>query len=107
MTTSRTPARIRDSRDIAPFPPRYCFWLSPSNMRCWRLGRQHLSSTCLGNFGNLIHAAPLGRDHEQRLLVWTPQHTREATAVKVHRLFHLAAFAHADATLVGNVCIPN
>src|SRR5215472_14131289 len=81
--------------------------LSPSGMRRRCLSRQHLPGARLRNFGNLIHAAPLRRYHEQRFFVCTSQHTREATAVEVDCLLDLAALADADTALVGNVRVPN
>src|SRR5262245_15335772 len=72
-----------------------------------RLDSKHLPRARLRNLGNLIHAPPLGRDHEQGFVVCASKHAREASAVKIDRLDHLSAFADADAALVGNVCVPD
>ena len=45
--------------------------------------------------GHALGAAPLGRHHEQRALLGSPEHAREAAAVEVDGLEHLAALGDA------------
>src|SRR5215472_13446643 len=50
---------------------------------------------------------PLGRHQEQGIPVRPSEHASEATAIKLNGLEHLTTFAHAHATLVGNVGVPH
>src|SRR5262245_33577111 len=81
--------------------------LRPSNVQRGCLDGQHLSRACLRNLGNLIHATPLRRYHEQRFLAWATQNASEAAAVEADCLHRLAAFANTDAAIVGHICVPN
>src|SRR5262249_28544043 len=81
--------------------------LSPPNMSGGPLYSKPLPRARLRNLGNLTHAPPLGRDHEQGFVACASEHARETTAVKIDGLLHLSAFADADAALVWNVCVPD
>src|SRR5215218_1692252 len=79
--------------------------LRPAGGRCGRLGRQHLAGSWLGE--HALWTVPLGRDHEQSSSVCPSECAGEAAAVELDRLQHLAAFADADAALVGDVAVPH
>src|SRR5215469_4451876 len=81
--------------------------LWPSSAWCRSVDGQQLSSSSLCHFGNLLHAAPLIRYHEERSSAWASEHAGKAAAIQVDGLKHFAPFADAHATLVGNVCIPH
>src|SRR5262249_58969134 len=81
--------------------------LSPPNMSGGPLYSKPLPRARLRNLGNLTHAPPLGRDHEQGFVACASEHARETTAVKIGGLHHVAAFANTEAALVGNVSVPN
>src|SRR6266851_8624311 len=46
----------------------------------------------------MLHAAPFGNQHEQRLAVLTAEHTREAELVELDPLQYFAALPNAPAT---------
>src|SRR5206468_7892399 len=75
--------------------------------RCGRLNGQHLARSCLGHGSHVRRTTPLGRHHTQRSLVRAPERACEAAAVQIDGLQHLTTFAHAHATLVGDVPVPD
>src|SRR5882672_2791547 len=97
VSSSRSYAPARSSASL----------LWPPDARRGPLDCQDLSRSRPRNFGDVLHATPLSRYHEQRSAVHAPEHAGETAAVKVDCLQHLTAFADAHAALVGNVSVPN
>lgn len=83
--------------------PAYVLW--PPGGRRWRVDGEYLARS--QTFHHLRKAAPFGCHNEKRLPVRPSEHASEATAIKVHRLEHLAALAHAYASLVRTVGVPD
>ena len=50
---------------------------------------------------------PFAGDHEERPFVVTPERAREAAAVELERLEHLAALGQAPAVPVRDVAVPD
>src|SRR5206468_4285659 len=83
-------------------------WLLwPTDTRYGRLHGQHLARACLSHGHHVRRTTPLGHHHAQRALVCPPERAREAAAVQGDGLQHLTTFAHAHATLIGDVPIPD
>lgn len=77
----------------------------PASARCGRLKGQDLARSSA--VGHARRTTPLGGHKEQRSLVRAPEHTGEASAIEVDRLYDLTTFAHSHAALVRNVAVPD
>ena len=82
-------------------------FLWPPDARGGRFDHEQLSSSGLCNFGDFLHATPLGRNYEKRFPVCTPEHACEAAPINDDRLQHLAALANTHTALVGNIGVPD
>src|SRR5262245_13567672 len=85
--------------------PNWFLW--PPGTWSGRFDGDHLSGSRSRNLWNFIHATPLRCYYEQRFLVGAAEHAREAAAINIDCLQHLATFADTNAPLVRNVCIPD
>src|SRR5262245_21206875 len=77
----------------------------PPCMRRRRLHHEYLTGPRV--IGCVLHATPLAHDHEQRPAIVPAEHAGEASTIEIDPLKHLAAFANAHATLVGDVGVPH
>jgi catechol 2,3-dioxygenase-like lactoylglutathione lyase family enzyme len=80
-------------------------WLRPSDARGGSVDGEQLAGSRLGE--HLLWALRLGRHHEERPPVGAAEGAREAAAIELDRLQHLASFADADAALVRDVAVPD
>src|SRR6478735_21383 len=79
--------------------------LGASGSRHLDLDRQHLAARFA--LAHALRPAPLGGHDAERPPVVAAEHAREAAAVDVDRLEHLAALAHAHAAAVRHVGVPD
>ena len=73
----------------------------------WRRRLRHAYLTGPRVVGRVLKPTPFAHDHEQRPAIIAAEHAREAPAITIDALKHLAAFANAHASLVGHVGVPD
>src|SRR5690606_33380906 len=83
------------------------FRLRPARPRCWRRNGQHLTGAGRERLRRVLHAAPLGREDEQRPAVRAAERAGEGTPVQLDRLQDVPALGNAYAPLVWHVGVPD